>query len=142
MATLGLHKNSKLRTASRREELGTGNLDATAAGRVERGAAQGIGPRWKKGLSIQAVGAHGEGVGHLFTSEVPRWLKLPGHGQGRAGGAMGEEELMRRTESKGDGALGRGGRQPWEGRGAEGSAGASGHGEGGAELLAFQALQP
>jgi hypothetical protein len=73
---------------------------------------QGIDPRWKKGLSIQAVGAHGEGVGRLFTSEVPRRLKLPGCGQGRAGGTMGEEELLRRTESKGDGALGRGGRQP------------------------------
>jgi hypothetical protein len=44
------------------------------------------------------------------------------------------------NREQGDGALGRGGRQPWEGRGAEGSAGADGHGEGGAELLAFQAL--
>jgi hypothetical protein len=80
---------------------------------VERGVAQGVGQRWKKGLGIQAVGAHEEGVGRLFTSEVPRRLKLPSGGQGKAGGAMGEEELLRRTESKGAGVLGRGGRQPW-----------------------------
>jgi hypothetical protein len=43
--------------------VGTGNLDATAADRAERGAVQGFGQRWKKGFDIQAVGAHGEGVG-------------------------------------------------------------------------------